>query len=89
MSENSDPALPKIKPPRPTKPLLPKIKLAAAVLMAAVIVTVILQNREPVETKFLFATFTMPGAALLLLTFLFGCALGVLVAWFRPWRKQR
>lgn len=54
-----------------------KVIIIAAVLILVLIV--ILQNTESVETKFLFATMTMPRAFLLVLTFLFGFVAGLLV----------
>jgi len=51
------------------------------VLMAVVLgLIVILQNTQPVETRFLFLKITMPNAILLGLTLLMGVAIGILVA---------
>jgi len=55
-----------------------KIVVIAIVLLLSLIV--ILQNTDPVKTKFLFKTFELPGAFLLFLTFLFGFIAGLLVA---------
>lgn len=41
---------------------------------------VILQNNNPVETRLLFFSFTMPNAILLGLTLLIGIAVGMLVS---------
>ena len=76
-------------PPAEKKPLWPRIKLAAIFLLVAVALIVVFQNREDASAKFLFATLRMPMAALLFLTFLLGAAVGVLVAYTRPWRKKR
>ncbi|MCA9284505.1 MAG: DUF1049 domain-containing protein [Phycisphaerales bacterium] len=56
----------------------PRWKLKAGVIVVAVVVLLIvmLQNREPVETRLLFARMTMPLALLLLLTMVVGFALG-------------
>ncbi len=69
--------------------MLWKLKLGALVALVALTVVVIFQNTEEVQTNFLFISFTMPRAALLLLTFLVGAAVGVLVAFIRPWRKKK
>ncbi len=57
-----------------------KVKLIAALALAAVAGVVVLQNTEPVETRFLFLSVTLPRAALLCLTLLVGIVIGVLVA---------
>lgn len=57
-----------------------RVKLIG-VLMAVVLgLIVILQNTQPVETRFLFLKITMPNAILLGLTLLMGVAIGILVA---------
>ncbi len=55
-----------------------KAKLVAALVLALLGVALIVQNAEPVETRLLFFTLTMPRAVLLLLTTLVGFVLGVL-----------
>ena len=57
-----------------------KIKLWAALVLVALILVVVFQNREPVATRFLFATIIMPRAALLSITLLIGVAVGMLVS---------
>ena len=47
------------------------------------------QNTQPVETKLLFVTLTMPRAALLSLTMLIGIAVGILVALGLSGRKPK
>jgi len=59
-----------------------RFKLITAAILALLGVIIILQNTEPVETKFLFLSITMPRAVLLLGTTLIGFALGVLVSLF-------
>ena len=55
-----------------------------AIIVMAVIgllaLIVVLQNTEAVNTKILFLTVTMPGAALLFGTLLIGFALGVVAS---------
>ena len=57
-----------------------KIKVYAAITLTLLVLIVILQNTEPVATRVLFVTLTMPRAALLALTFLVGAAAGILLA---------
>ena len=65
-----------------------QVKIVGVVVIALVLAALILQNTEPVETRFLFGSVTMPRAALLAMTGLGGFILGVLVA-FRLTRNQR
>ncbi|MBN2181449.1 MAG: LapA family protein [Sedimentisphaerales bacterium] len=53
-----------------------KIILIAVVLL--LVLVVILQNTDPVNTKFLFWSFPLPRALLLFLTFMFGFIAGLL-----------
>ncbi len=64
-----------------------RAKVIGALVLAVVAIVVILQNTEPVETRLLFMTVTMPRAVLLMLTTLVGFALGLLVCLIRPRRK--
>ena len=57
-----------------------KAKLTTAFVLAVLFIILVLQNTEPVETKFLFLTATMPRAALLGITMLLGIAVGILVS---------
>jgi uncharacterized integral membrane protein len=57
-----------------------KVKLYAAFTLIVIVLIVVLQNTEPVETKLLFATIIMPRAALIAITLLVGIAAGVLIA---------
>jgi len=66
-----------------------KAKLIAALVLAALVVTVVLQNTQSVETKFLFATLTMPRAALLGVTLLIGIVIGMLVSLLLSGRKAK
>jgi uncharacterized integral membrane protein len=59
-----------------------RFKLIATTVLALLGVVIILQNTEPVETKLLFLSITMPRAVLLMGTTLIGFALGVLVSLF-------
>ena len=57
-----------------------KLKVVAIALLALVVVVVVLQNTQAVDTKLLFFTVTMPRAALLFGTLIIGFAIGVLTA---------
>jgi uncharacterized integral membrane protein len=54
--------------------------VSLAVVLVLLVLIVVFQNREPVETKFLFASITMPRAALLTVTMLIGIAVGMLLS---------
>jgi len=55
-----------------------KFKIITMVVVSLLVLIVILQNTESVETKLLFVKITMPRAFLLMLTFLFGFIAGLL-----------
>jgi uncharacterized integral membrane protein len=57
-----------------------KLKIVAIAVITLLVVIVVLQNTQAVETKLLFLTVTMPNAALLFGTLLIGFAIGVLTA---------
>jgi len=57
-----------------------KLKLVAIAVVGLVVLIVVLQNTQAVETHLLFLTLTMPNAALLFGTLIMGFALGVLMA---------
>ena len=67
------------------------LKLILITLLSVVLLIVVLQNTEPVETRLLVATVTMPRAALLAITGGIGFVLGLLVAlWLsRPGHKPK
>ena len=56
------------------------MKLIGALMAILLIVIVILQNTQPVATRLLFITITMPNAVLVGLSLLVGVAAGILVA---------
>jgi uncharacterized integral membrane protein len=66
-----------------------RAKLTAAFVLVIVGLIVVLQNTQPVETKFLFMAVTMPIAALLAITLLIGIAVGMLVALGLSGKKNR
>ena len=59
-----------------------RFKIISIGILALLGVIIILQNTEPVETKLLFLSITMPRAILLMVTTLIGFALGVLVSFY-------
>ena len=68
-----------------------KLRLIVTLVLAVLVVIVVLQNTDAVETRLLFATVTMPRAVLLLTTTLIGFALGILTSlvWMRKQEKPR
>lgn len=62
------------------KGTLNKLKVVAIAAITLVVVIVVLQNTQSVETKLLFFAVTMPNAALLFGTLIIGFAIGVLTA---------
>jgi uncharacterized integral membrane protein len=65
-----------------------RFKMISIAVLTILGVIIILQNTEPVETKLLFLSITMPRAILLMGTTLIGFALGVLVTLFFPRKEQ-
>lgn len=63
-----------------------QIKLAVAALLTVLLVIVILQNTEQVETQVLFLTIPLPRALLLAVMLLLGFITGLL---FAAWRARR
>jgi len=57
-----------------------KLKLVGIACLVVIVVIVVFQNTQIVETKLLFFTVTMPNAALLFGTLIIGFATGVLTA---------
>ena len=57
-----------------------KLKLLGIACLVLIVVVVVLQNTQTVETKLLFFTVTMPNAALLFGTLIIGFAIGVITA---------
>jgi len=57
-----------------------KIRLWGMLLLVLVAIVVIFQNTQPVVTRFLFATVTMPNAAQIAIIFLLGFAAGMMAA---------
>ena len=60
--------------------LTTQMKVVAVAVLALVAVVLLYQNREPVQTKLLFATIEMPRAIMLLVTLAIGFAAGLITA---------
>ena len=65
-----------------------RFKMISIAILALLGVIIILQNTEPVETKLLFLSITMPRAILLMGNTLIGFALGILVSFFFQRKEQ-
>ena len=63
-------------------------KLIVSAFLSLLVLIVVLQNTEPVVTKILFISITMPRAVLLFGTTMIGFALGVLVS-FTMMRRDK
>ncbi len=57
-----------------------KAKLWGALALLILVIVLVLQNTESVDTRFLFFTFTLPRATLLAVTMLIGIAVGMLIS---------
>jgi uncharacterized integral membrane protein len=67
-----------------------QIKLGIALVLVIVMAVLVFQNRDPVQTKLLFATLTMPHAILLFLTAAVGFVIGSLfTVWIATRRSPR
>jgi len=66
-----------------------KTKLIAAAVIAILGIIIIAQNTDPVATRILFFTVTMPRFILLLITALLGFAVGLLSAFGFKLKKKK
>ena len=57
-----------------------RIKIIVAAVLAVMVIIVVLQNTQAVETRILFATISMPRALLLFVTFGIGFITGIVTA---------
>lgn len=60
--------------------MIQKLKIAGIAVLALLVLVVVLQNTESVETKVLFFTIGMPRAALLFGALVMGFIIGVFTA---------
>jgi hypothetical protein len=63
-----------------------RFKISLALIAGFLLLVVILQNTDTVETRILSATIELPRAVLLLVTVVFGFVLGFATGW---WTKRR
>jgi uncharacterized integral membrane protein len=63
-----------------------RLKIALALIAGFLLLIVILQNTDTVETRILSATIELPRALLLLVAVVFGFVLGFATAW---WTRRR
>jgi len=56
------------------------VRLIVSAIVVVLVIIVLLQNTEQVQTRLLFATITMPRAILLASTMLIGFVIGLVVA---------
>lgn len=66
-----------------------RFKMTSIAVLTILGVIIILQNTEPVETKLLLFSITIPRAILLMGTTLIGFALGLLVSFFFQRKEQQ
>ena len=58
--------------------MVQRLKIVGLAVIALLVVIVVLQNTEAVETKILFITVTVPGAVMLFGTLIIGFILGII-----------
>lgn len=88
MSED-DTDLPVEAAPENKSSLLAKLRIAGLVIAAALVLIVISRNWEPVTIDLFGKKVDLPQSMLVVLTFLFGVAVGLLLGFIRPWRKKK
>ncbi|MFP6857903.1 MAG: LapA family protein [Roseibacillus sp.] len=88
MSED-DTDLPVEAAPENKSSLLAKLRIAGLVIAAALVLIVVALNWEPVTIDLFGKKVDLPQSMLVVLTFLFGVAVGLLLGFIRPWRKKK
>ena len=68
--------------------LISKIRIGALLLAAAMILIITARNWEPITIDLMGQKIEIALSVLVILTFLSGTVAGLLLAYFRPWRKQ-
>lgn len=68
--------------------MMHRVKVFSILILSLIVLVIVLQNTEPVVTKILFISITMPRAVLLFGTTVLGFALGVLVSFMMMRRDQ-
>ena len=72
----------------PKRSLLSKLRIGAMLLAGALLLVVAARNWEPVTIDLVGQKIEVALSVLVILTFLCGTVIGLLLAFFRPWRKQ-
>lgn len=72
----------------PKRSLLSKLRIGAMLLAGALLLVVAARNWEPVTIDLVGQKIKVALSVLVILTFLCGTVIGLLLAFFRPWRKQ-
>ena len=67
--------------------LLSKLRIGAMLLAGALLLVVAARNWEPVTIDLVGQKIEVALSVLVILTFLCGTVIGLLLAFFRPWRK--
>jgi uncharacterized integral membrane protein len=88
MSED-DTDLPVEAAPENKSSLLAKLRIAGLIIAAALVLIVVALNWEPVTIDLFGKKVDLPQSMLVVLTFLFGVAVGLLLGFIRPWRKKK
>ena len=72
----------------PKRSLHSKLRIGAMLLAGALLLVVAARNWEPVTIDLVGQKIEVALSVLVILTFLCGTVIGLLLAFFRPWRKQ-
>ncbi len=64
-------------------------KLIGIIVLLALLVTIAIQNFQPVTVRFLFWAYEMSTVLIVLLSFLIGCLVGGLVVWVGAGKKGK
>ena len=68
--------------------LLSKLRLGTLFLLAAAIIVVVARNWYPTTVDLMGRKMDIPLSVLVILTFFAGTTVGLLLAYFRPWRRS-
>lgn len=91
LGSTADQATPATTPKEPkTKgALLAKVRLGAIIVVAILFTVVLSRNWETVELDFLGKKIGFPTAILVFLCFFAGVGVGLLLGFFRPWKRDK
>ena len=77
-----------LDPKRRKGSLFPRIRILILLLIGAAILVVATANRQPVTIDLIAKKIEFSLSVTLILTFFCGTIAGLLLAYFRPWRKR-